>query len=159
MPAGESRDDAALFAQVAGETAGIRRAAPTRRRRRRQEPERRQRITRHNRHRRLIDLDALVERAHLPLVETSAQLAERGDRIAILKAQRREPAHTESIAKLARHPAKYVARASQRLLTKNREQARTGVFRIDVNRAGTQRAERDLRRAKPGPAINPHAAR
>ena len=95
-----------------------------------------------------------------------SQVAERGqiqlpsglpphcDGIGVLKAQRREPAHAVTLAKLARHLPEYLARVGAGALTQNRQQSRPGVFRIHIDGIGSKGLERDLGGAQPEPPVN-----
>ena len=95
-----------------------------------------------------------------------SQIAERGqiqllggfpphcDGIGVLKAQRWEPSHAVTLAELARHLAKYLARVGAGALAQYRQQSRPGVFRIHIDGVGSKGLERDLGGAEPEPPVN-----
>src|SRR6476661_2451755 len=81
------------------------------------------------------------------------------DRVAVLKSQWSKPADAEATPELARDALIDRGRVAKRRLAKNRQQSSTGVLGIHINRAGPQRAKRDLRGTEPRSTIDAQSSR
>jgi hypothetical protein len=85
-----------------------------------------------------------------------------GDRVAVLEAERRQPSHVPASRKFVSHErVGRAAPAAQRVgerVVQHRDEARSRVLGIDIDRTALQRAEGDLSGTEPGTAIDRDAA-
>ena len=82
------------------------------------------------------------------------QLARDGDLPGVLEAERGEPPEVPALEELGADAVQRPVRSPLRLLAEDRDQSRSRVLGVDVDRSGFQRLEADLRAREAEPALH-----